>query len=117
VTIGVAVLAALPAYRWLDSSGWIPHREDSTITARLDWRVGESKNCQSYPLSAELAMTAGKAAGYALSQVKCDDGPEQQASVRFFGRTEQPEYAVVIWKCTRKEDGVTCYELSGVRPQ
>ena len=37
-------------YGWLDSVGWdCAHREDTAITARSDWLVGESKECVVYP--------------------------------------------------------------------
>jgi hypothetical protein len=32
-----------------------------------------------------------------------------------YGRANQPEYEVVVWKCTRTEKGFICLELSGVK--
>jgi hypothetical protein len=41
----IALFAAL--YEWVDSTGWIPHREETTISAESSWMVGESKECVS----------------------------------------------------------------------
>ena len=89
----------------------IPHRTESLITAQGNWFVGESKSCSSVPFT---APSEGKETGYALSSIACDDGPVRQVKIRFWGRQEQPEYAIVYWKCTREDDGFTCLELSGV---
>jgi hypothetical protein len=100
-------------YERVDSSGWVAHREDTTITAEPGWLVGESRECVSYPLDAGKAGRKG--AGYAVDVLHCDNGPEHQMKVTFWGRLNQPEYDVVNWKCTRKQGGFTCYELSGYR--
>jgi 8-oxo-dGTP pyrophosphatase MutT (NUDIX family) len=50
-------------YEWLDTMGWISHREDSVITAGSGWLVGESKECWSAPLNAEGAAQSGKPIG------------------------------------------------------
>ena len=53
-------------YERVDSSGWVAHREDTTIRAEPGWLVGESKECTSYPLDAATARATGKDTGYAL---------------------------------------------------
>jgi len=103
-------------YLGLDSVGWIPHHEDTTITAEASWFVGESKECVSIPLDAKTAAAEGKDAGYAVTMLHCDSGPPRDVRVTFFGRVAQPEYDAVNWKCTREQDGFTCYELSGDLP-
>jgi hypothetical protein len=116
----IAVIAAISwgAYDGLDSLGWIPHNEETAITAQSSWLVGESKECVSYPpFNQAEAYPLGKPVGYAVALIKCDDGPEHRIKIRFFGRIEQPEYAAVRWKCTRGEDGFTCYELGGIRTE
>lgn len=95
----------------LDSAGLIAHREDTTINANASWFVGEWKECQSYPIAAAV----GKDIGYALGSIVCDNGPAHNMKVTFWGRETQREYGVVKWRCTRTQDGFTCYELSGVR--
>lgn len=117
----IAVIAAIfwwAAHDQLDSHGWIPHNEETTITAQPSWFVGESKECVSYPpFNQAEAQPMGKPVGYAVGLIKCDDGPEHRVKIRFFGRIEQPEYQVVKWKCTREEDTFTCFELSGIRTE
>jgi hypothetical protein len=116
----ITVIAAISwgAYEELDSAGWIPHNEETIITAQPSWLIGESKECLSYPpFNQAEAYPLGKPVGYAVARMKCDDGPEHQMKIRFFGRMEQPEYASVRWKCTRGEDGFTCYELGGIRTE
>jgi hypothetical protein len=34
-------------YKWLDAAGMISHEEESSITARTYWFVGETKYCES----------------------------------------------------------------------
>jgi len=96
------------AYTGLDSLGWVPHHENSVVTAQANWFVGESKDCLSYPLDAQTARTMNKAHGYAISQINCDGGPEHSVNVTFYGRIEQPEYSRIDWSCTRQEDSFTC---------
>jgi len=108
-------------YGWLDSIGWIAHQEDTTITARSDWLVGESKECASPVLNKDGAALLGKEAGYALYSVSCDDGPEHKMKVTFYGRKVQPEYESISWRCEREQpwfgDGnsFTCYQTGGER--
>jgi hypothetical protein len=116
ILIAIPIVVVVAVYNGLDSAGWILHREDTTITAEMNWFVGESKECTSYPLDAATARAMGKDAGYAVAGVRCDNGPEHHVKVRFFGRVKQPEYYLVTWKCTREQDAFTCYELSGYKP-
>ncbi len=106
----VACLLAGRLYDWLDAEGNVPHQEESLITAQENWFVGENKDCSSVPLG---APSEGRKNGYALSYIYCDDGPVHQVKIRFWGREEQPEYALVHWKCTREDSGFTCAELAG----
>jgi hypothetical protein len=108
-------------YEWLDTMGWISHREDTVITAGSSWLVGESKECWSAPLNAEGAAQSGKPIGYAMSSVTCDDGPDHSMKVTFYGRKVQAEYKAVSWRCTRNEvsflndNSFTCYQTGGQR--
>jgi hypothetical protein len=105
---GFLILLCFGGYEWLDSIGWIPHQEDTVISARSDWLVGESKECWSAPLDSDIAALSGKEVGYAMSSVSCDDGPEHKMKVTFYGLQVQTEYKVVSWRCTRNEDSFTC---------
>jgi len=106
------VLILLPeGYHGLDSAGLIPHERESFVTAQSNWFVGESKPCSSSPFS---APAEGEKTGYALYSISCDDGPAHEVKVRFWGRKEQREYAIVYWKCIREDSGFTCDELSGL---
>jgi len=116
--IGAAVFAG---YEGLDSIGWISHREETTITARGDWLVDESKECWSSPVNNEEARLLKKGVGYAMYSISCDDGPEHEMKVTFYGRKVQSEYKVVNWRCTRSEvsffndNSFTCYQTGGQR--
>jgi hypothetical protein len=113
LTVAVILIAVVvAAYDVLDSTGWIPHREDTTITAETTWLIGESKECVSYSVPAEYANVR-RAVGHAVDLLHCDSGPNHQMKVTFWGRVNQPEYYSVTWKCTREQDAFTCYELSG----
>lgn len=103
-------------YEGLNFHGWIPHHADTMISAQGSWFVGQSKQCVSHPLAEGTARFAaeGKGVGYALGNLQCDEGPYREMSVTFWGRVRQPEYSAVLWKCTRKQDGFACYELSGL---
>jgi hypothetical protein len=110
--ISIVIVAGLLSgklYHALDAAGNVPHNEESLITAQENWLVGESKDCSSVPLD---APAEGKERGYALSYVSCDDGPVRQMKIRFWGREEQPESALVRWRCTREDGGFTCTEVS-----
>ena len=115
--VGAAIFAG---YGWLDSIGWISHREETVISARSDWLVGESKECWSAPLNSDGAVLLKKEVGYAMSSVSCDDGQEHKMKVTFYGRKLQ-NYNVVNWRCTRNEvsflndNSFTCYQTGGQR--
>jgi hypothetical protein len=105
-------------YENADSSGIIPHNEETTISAQPTWLVGESKDCVSYPLlTYAQAAPLGRPVGYAVDRINCDNGPQHRIRIKFFGRLEQPEYSAVQWKCTREEGGFTCYEISALRSE
>lgn len=116
ILVGIAVGICYGAYTGIDSVGWMSHREDSVITAESNWFVGESKDCTSYPLDSKTAKATGETTGYAISKINCDGGPEHSVRVTFFGRTEQPEYGWVTWRCTRNEGSFTCKETGASPP-
>jgi len=109
--LGVVAYPAYAIYAAIDSSGWIPHREDGVITAQANWFVGESKDCMSYPLDIGAARTLHKMKGDAITKISCDDGPDHNVKITFWGRTEQPEYSWVRWQCTRNEGSFTCKQV------
>jgi hypothetical protein len=116
----LALFAAIGGYIWLDSIGWISHRESTVISVRGDWLTGESKQCWSPALDSERAASQGEEAGYALSRVFCDDGPEHTMEVAFYGQKVQREYSVVLWRCVRSGaffggDSFICYQTGGRR--
>ena len=108
-------------YGWMDENGWISHNEETVISARSDWLVGESKECLSYARKRDWATFQDKEVGYAMSWVNCDDGPEHKMRVTFYGREVQTEYEVVSWRCVRNEvsffnnNSFTCYQAGGER--
>lgn len=118
VIIGAAIFAG---YEVLDSMGWVSHREETTISVRGDWLVGESKECKSYTRKKDWFTFQDKDVGYAITGFICDDGPEHQMKVTFYGRKVQPEYESISWRCEREQpwfgDGnsFTCYQTGGER--
>jgi hypothetical protein len=101
IPLAIAGRIGYGMYAWLDSVGWMAHRQDSVITAESNWFVGESKNCTSYPLDQKTAREMSKSKEFAISKISCDGGPEHSVPVTFYGRTEQPEYTWIMWRCTR----------------
>jgi hypothetical protein len=112
--LGCLILLAIPiaivyfSYQGVVSSGWMPHTVETQITAQQNWLVGETKECLSTPLDAEVARSLGKPNGYALSHISCDDGPEHTIKVNFYGAGEQPDRSWLSWKCTRNSEDFTC---------
>jgi hypothetical protein len=115
--IGLWVLftVGVQLYSWIDSTGWISHREDSLITAKENWFVGESKECRSVPASKGVGGLLGKPEGYAYTMISCDNGPEHNVKITFWGKPEQPGYEVLNWRCTRESDSFTCKQLGAER--
>jgi hypothetical protein len=119
--IGYAIYGGYGGYGWLDSIGWISHREETVISARSDWLVGESKECWSATINSDGATLLKREIGYAMSSVSCDDGQEHKMTVTFYGRKVQSEYKVITWRCTRNEvsflndDSFTCYQTGGAQ--
>jgi hypothetical protein len=117
----IVAAAIYGGYQWLDSVGWTSHREETVISARSDWLVGESKECWSATLNSEGAALLNKEIGFAMSSVSCDDGQKHNMKVTFFGRRVQTEYKVVNWRCKREQTSLlndnsfTCYQMSGQR--
>ncbi len=103
-------------YDFLDSVGWISHREQTLITANADWLVGESKECWSITLDSHGASLLDKDTGYAMYSVDCGDGPQHSIKVKFYGREIQGQHTLVRWRCEREQpsffndDAFTCYE-------
>ena len=139
-TVGCTVLVALLAaalwtvfvfgprvYDLADSEGWIPHQEESWISADGTWLVGESKICTSSPYRSDPVLDEfdrkfnarptspepQRSVGYAFSNLTCDAGPKHRITITFWGRRDQPEYISVSWKCTRGASDFTCTEISG----
>jgi hypothetical protein len=110
--IGIAIYVG---YGFLDSTGWISHQEDTIITARSDWLVGESKVCRSITLNHAEAFRLSKETGYTMSYISCDDGPEHKMRVTFYGLKLQGN-RIINWRCTRGDtsflnnNAFTCYQ-------
>ena len=116
IGVGAILVIGIGGYAELDSAGWLAHHEHSVITAKENWFVGESKDCASYPLDAKTAQVINKPVGYAISRLDCDGGPEHNVPITFWGRTEQPEYQWITWRCTRNSDFFTCWQIGNLAP-
>ena len=117
-------------YDLADLEGWIPHQEESWISADGTWLVGESRICTSSPYRSDpvldeferkinadtVAPEPQRSVGYAFSNLTCDAGPAHRITITFWGRRDQPEYVSVSWKCTRGGSDFTCAEISGKHP-
>lgn len=104
--VGVIWGVAYAAYAGLDSIGWIGHREQAMMTVSPNWLEGERKACFSLIVYGEVARSDGKPDGYALSHISCDDGPEHDVLVKFFGQEEQPGRAYAKWECVREQQSL-----------
>lgn len=113
VVVGTVVYGI---YAFADYEGYIQHTAETTISARSDWLVGESKECYTGTLNSVGAAHLGKEVGYAMSSVSCDDGPDHKMKVTFYGRKVQADHAFANWRCTRNEvsflnnNSFTCYQ-------
>ena len=92
----------------LDSTGYISHRVESTITADPTWINGESRTCISHPLDAQNAAYLGKRAGYALWGLDCGGNDWHRISITFWGSAVQSGIKAAYWNCTRTSDSFTC---------
>lgn len=89
---------------WLDREGYRSHTVNSTITAQENWMPGETKLCASAPFSREESTANGKPEGYVFERIACDDGPDHNVKIEFYGEESQlgVKYSV-YWSCTRNE--------------
>lgn len=104
----------------IDSSGYISHKVESTITAQANWMVGETKDCTSYPLDARDAVLNEKPKGYAFLSLQCDDGPPHKITITFWGAENQPGKTAAEWNCTRTSGSFVCRQTgayAGAIPQ
>jgi hypothetical protein len=92
----------------IDSTGYISHKVESTITADPSWINGESRTCISHPLDAQSASELDKPAGYALWGLDCSGGDWHRITITFWGSTVQPGKKAAYWNCTRTSDSFTC---------
>jgi hypothetical protein len=111
ILAGILGAIVYGGYSGIDSAGWIPHREDSTITAQANWFVGESKECYSYPLDVQEAKAMNRSVGDAIYKINCDGGPEHKVTITFYGKIEQPKNAWASWNCARREDSFVCKQI------
>jgi hypothetical protein len=112
----ICVLLTIALGLWFytgDEHGFHSHDAEVSIATEANWFIGESKNCASIPLS---QADEHHRVGYALTDLNCDDkGTPHLMNVTFWGREEQPEYELVMWKCQRDEKEFTCKELLGFK--
>ena len=103
-------------YDFLDSVGWISHREEALITVNADWLVGESKECWSITPNSRSAPLLNREIGYAMYAVNCGDGPQHSIKVTFYGKEIQGANLLIKWRCEREQpsflnnDMFTCRE-------
>ncbi|HLI63189.1 MAG TPA: hypothetical protein VKV05_07295 [Terriglobales bacterium] len=110
--VGVAFAAGgvFGLYDWADSQGYVSHSLETPIQAQGNWMVGETKDCNSFPLDSSGAKLWDKPVGYAAAEIACDGGPYRSMKVKLYGRVEQPEHRYVTWRCTREADSFTCWQ-------
>ena len=106
IAIAAIAVIILMAYTGADQAGWMSHVTETTITVPGDWLVGEMKPCESRGADA-------------FAEMDCGGLNDKQMRVTFWGRAQQPEYAVAYWNCTRNDDDFTCRETGGtpIQPQ
>lgn len=98
-------LLVYAAWRSLDEKGYIPHSQETSITAESTWLVGENKTCISAPSGKNSDVT---------QLVECDKGQQHRIAVTFWGKTEREDARgrFVMWKCVKKSDSFVCYALN-----
>ena len=124
MAIFIVVVAAVFLIGNSDEYGWIPHSRQSTITARQDWIIGESKTCTSFALDPSVAKLSKGTPYDVTGVIQCDDGPTHEIKITFWGKTERPDKKSTdgilqwncTWKCTRKSDSFTCLALNWYQP-
>jgi hypothetical protein len=93
----------------VDSTGYISHKVESTITADPSWIIGESRTCTSNPLDLLSAKELHKPIGYALWGLACGgDGESHRITITFWGSEIQTGTKAAYWNCTRTSDSFTC---------
>jgi hypothetical protein len=116
------IAAIIAGHRQLIDHAVTSYEADTMITAQSNWLPGESKDCRSLVLNARAAAALHREQGYALQAIVCDDGPLHSMKVTFYGKQVQPEYATVLWHCTRNRDPMTseteftCKQTGGIAP-
>ncbi len=92
----------------IDSSGYISHKVESTITADPNWLIGESRTCISNPLDVDSARELHKPVGYALWGLQCGDGDWHKITITFWGSQVQTGKKAAYWNCIRTSESFTC---------
>jgi hypothetical protein len=106
---------------WTDRAGLRSHTVDSVITVQGDWIPGETKLCASAPMTGEEGRQAGKPTGYVFGRISCDNGPDHNVKIEFYGKEAQPKLtASAYWSCTRNsismfnDEAFTCKQTGGM---
>jgi hypothetical protein len=114
VLIGLCCMGLIlyGVYGWADSAGYVPHFIETSISAKQDWIVGESKDCTSNVLSPTMADSMKMKSSYVAASIECDDGPHHDMQTKIYGRLEQPDHRIVQWRCTRDSESFTCRQMA-----
>jgi hypothetical protein len=96
----------------IDSTGYVSHKVESTITADPNWIIGESRTCISNPLDSLNAKELNKPFAYALWGLQCGDGDWHRITITFWGSAVQVGKKAAYWNCVRTSDSFTCKQTT-----
>ncbi len=113
--------------RLLADLGVISYERETLMTGPSEmsnWLPGETRNCESVPLTTADAAAFHKQIGYALYEIDCGNGPVHKIKITFDGKPFERQYGIVFWHCTRNQGSLlgggttfTCKQAGGVLKQ
>ncbi len=113
----MTLAVGITLYGWLDDAGRVRHTQQTTLyTGTEAWLNGQERNCAAFPTGDGSILFLG-----------CVKGTEDFSTplaqdVKFWGRVKRPDMSLAMrtspadnawrWRCTRKDDDVTCWAVN-----
>lgn len=111
----------------LANYGMVSYERETMFIAPANlsnWLPGETRHCESVPLSKTDAAAVHKQIGYALYAINCGSGSIHDIKISFYGKPVEPQYLIVHWRCSRNQRPLfgggttfTCKQAGGVLKQ
>ncbi len=119
LAVGLIVIGVLSIgiARAANRSGWIPHRQDTTVYfGRTDWAVGAERKCIALPETDGAMIFLGCVNG-AMPEFSPEVWP-----VTYWGQTRRPDMFEYVhadpgmhtwqWRCRRERNSLTCWAVN-----